>query len=102
MFYLLNILIQMKILLNNHTLHKTLLPFKDIGFVPTMGGIHKGHLSLINKSNKFSKKTLVSIFINPKQFNSEKDLKLYPSNIKKDLAILKKNNNVRFCIFTKI
>ena len=51
MFYLLNILIQMKILLNNQTLIKTLGPFSDIGFIPTMGGIHEGHISLINKSN---------------------------------------------------
>ena len=101
MFYLLNILIQMKILLNNQALHKTLESFKDIGFVPTMGAIHEGHLSLINKSNKFSKKTLVSIFINPKQFNSKKDLKSYPSNIKKDLAILKKNKNVDFVYLPK-
>ena len=101
MFYLLNILIQMKILLNNQALHKTLEPFEDIGFVPTMGAIHEGHLSLINKSNKFSKKTLVSIFINPKQFNNKKDFKLYPSNIKKDLAILKKNNSVDFVYLPK-
>ena len=56
----------MKILLNNHALHKTLEPYDDIGLVPTMGTIHEGHISLINKSIKFSKKTLVSIFINPK------------------------------------
>ena len=58
MFYLLNILIQMKILLNNTTLFESLRPFNDLGFVPTMGGIHKGHLSLINKSNNFVKKQL--------------------------------------------
>ena len=91
----------MKILLNNQSLHKTLQPFKDIGFVPTMGAIHKGHLSLINRSNKFSKKTLVSIFINPKQFNNKKDLKSYPSNIKKDLDILKKNKKVDFVYLPK-
>ena len=96
MFYLLNILIQMKILLNNHSLHKTLRPFDDIGFVPTMGGIHKGHISLIKKSIKSSKKTIVSIFINPKQFNNKKDFKLYPSNIKKDLTILKKIRKIDF------
>jgi len=101
MFYLLNILIQMKILLNNHTLHKTLRPFDDVGFVPTMGGIHEGHISLIRKSIKFSKKTLVSIFVNPKQFNNKKDFKFYPSNIKKDLAILKKSNKIDFIYIPK-
>ena len=63
MFYLLNILIQMKILLNNQTLVKKLGPFIDIGFVPTMAGIHKGHISLINRSIKSNKITIVSIFI---------------------------------------
>ena len=101
MFYLLNILIQMKILLNNHTLHKTLRPFDNIGFIPTMGGIHEGHISLIDKSNKLSKKTLVSIFINPKQFNNIEDLKSYPSNIKKDLSILRKNKKVDFVYMPK-
>ena len=78
----------MKIILNNSILQKTLGPFNDIGFVPTMGGIHEGHVSLIEKSIKFNKKTIVSIFVNPKQFNDIKDFKSYPSNIKNDLAIL--------------
>ena len=86
----------MKILLNNTTLFESLRPFNDLGFVPTMGGIHKGHLSLINKSNKLCKKTIVSIFVNPKQFNNKKDLKSYPRNIKKDLKILKKSKKVDF------
>ena len=101
MFYLLNILIQMKILLNNHTLHKTLRPFDDIGYVPTMGGIHEGHISLIKKSIKFSKITIVSIFVNPKQFNNKRDFKSYPSNIKKDLAILKKIHKIDFVYIPK-
>jgi len=101
MFYLLNILIQMKILLNNTSLLESLRPFNDIGFVPTMGGIHKGHLSLINKSNKLCKKTIVSIFVNPKQFNNKKDLKSYPRNIKKDLKILKKNKKIDFVYLPK-
>jgi len=96
MFYLLNILIQMKIILNNTDLSKTLGPFNDIGFVPTMGGIHKGHISLIKRSIKSNKKTIVSIFINPKQFNSVKDFNSYPANIKKDLAILKKIKKLDF------
>jgi len=101
MFYLLNIFIQMKILLNNTSLFKSLRPFNDLGFVPTMGGIHKGHLSLINKSNKLCKKTIVSIFVNPKQFNSKKDLRSYPRNIKMDLKILKKSKKVDFVYLPK-
>jgi pantoate--beta-alanine ligase len=101
MFYLLNILIQMKIILNNSILQKTLGPFNDIGFVPTMGGIHEGHLSLIKKSIKLNKKTIVSIFINPKQFNDIEDFKSYPSNIKKDLAILKKIKKLDFIYIPK-
>ena len=60
-----------------------------LDFVPTMGGIHEGHVSLIEKSIKFNKKTVVSIFVNPKQFNDVKDFKSYPSNIKNDLANIK-------------
>ena len=61
----------------------------DIGFVPTMGALHKGHVSLIKKSQKKSRKTLVSIFVNPAQFNNKKDYKKYPKNIQRDLKLLK-------------
>ena len=53
-------------------------------------------MSLIDRSNHNNKKTIVSIFINPKQFNNKKDLKTYPSNLKKDLSILKKTKKVDF------
>ncbi len=62
----------------------------NIGFVPTMGALHQGHISLIRKSKINSKKTLVSIFVNPTQFNNKRDYKKYPKNIKKDLKLLKK------------
>jgi len=101
MFYLLIILLQMKLLLNNNTLIRKLRHFNDIGFVPTMGGIHDGHISLIKKSNKFCKKTILSIFVNPKQFNSKKDFKTYPVNIKKDLSILKKIKGLNFVYIPK-
>ena len=55
-----------------------------------MGGFHKGHLSLIKKAKKKKGKTLVSIFVNPKQFNNRKDYINYPRNNKKDLNILKR------------
>ena len=91
----------MKIILNNHVLSKSLGPFYDIGFVPTMGGIHEGHISLIKRSIKTNKKTIVSIFINPKQFNNIKDFNTYPANIKKDLAILKKIKKLDFVYIPK-
>ena len=91
----------MKILLNNQSLDKTLRPFNDVGFVPTMGGIHNGHISLIKRSKKLCKKTVVSIFINPKQFNNKNDYKNYPYNIKKDISILKKIKAVDFLYIPK-
>ena len=63
---------------------------KSLGFVPTMGGLHEGHKALIKTSKKNCKKTLVSIFINPTQFNNKIDFKTYPKNLKKDLSYLKK------------
>ena len=71
-------------------LNKYLENIDNIGFVPTMGSIHYGHGSLIKKSKKTCKKTLVSIYVNPKQFNNKKDFISYPRNIKKDIRILRK------------
>ena len=61
---------------------------KIIGFVPTMGALHNGHLSLVERSISQNDFTLGSIFINPTQFNNVNDLKTYPSNIDKDLKLL--------------
>ena len=82
----------MKIIKNIFELNKAIKNYKNIGFVPTMGGIHKGHASLIKISQKKNEKTIVSIFVNPTQFNDKKDFKKYPRNIKKDISILKKLN----------
>ncbi len=80
----------MKIFKDKHILQKEILKTKGISFVPTMGGLHKGHISLIKQSKKFKFKTLVSIFVNPKQFNKKSDFRSYPRNKKKDIKLLKK------------
>ena len=80
----------MKIFKNKDTLQKEIANINNISFVPTMGGLHKGHISLIKRSKKFKGKTLVSIFVNPKQFNKKNDFINYPRNLKRDLDILKR------------
>ena len=79
----------MKIFKDKHILQKEISKTKGISFVPTMGGLHKGHISLIKQSKKSKFKTLVSIFVNPKQFNKKSDYRSYPRSTKKDLKKLK-------------
>ena len=66
---------------------------KQINLIPTMGNIHEGHLSLITEANKFEGINLVSIFINPAQFNDICDFKNYPKTFEKDLEILSKTRS---------
>ena len=77
---------------NLKTLKKTLaspkFKNKKIGLVPTMGSIHKGHLTLVDKSLRISEATVVSIFVNPLQFDKIEDLKNYPIAYDKDIQIL--------------
>ena len=80
----------MKILLNNNDLNEALYNVSNLGFVPSMGSLHEGHISLIRKSLNECRKTIVSIFVNPTQFNNKNDYKNYPRNIKADLSILRK------------
>lgn len=66
----------------NNNKHKT------VGFVPTMGALHQGHLSLIELSKQKAEITVCSIFVNPIQFNKQEDLDNYPSNVGADVAKL--------------
>jgi pantoate--beta-alanine ligase len=65
---------------------------KTIGLVPTMGALHEGHISLVKRSVKDNDITVVSIFVNPTQFNDKKDLEKYPRTFESDCALLEANN----------
>ena len=73
---------------------------KIFGFVPTMGALHKGHMSLVDKAKKECDFVIVSIFINPIQFGPREDLGRYPRNFKKDENLLKKAG-VNFVFYPK-
>ena len=89
MFYLLILILQMKLIRQINDLNKAIGNQKELGFVPTMGSLHKGHASLINSSKRKCKKTLVTIFVNPTQFNNANDFKTYPRNLNEDIKLLK-------------
>ena len=80
----------MKIIKHITDLNEAVNSENELGFVPTMGNLHKGHESLIKISKKKCKKTIVSIFVNPTQFNNKEDYKIYPKSLNKDLKMLKR------------
>ena len=79
----------MKIIRSPLLLKEDLNKLKNISLIPTMGNLHEGHLSLIKEAKKLSRNIVLTIFINPMQFNSKHDLKNYPRTLKQDINLLK-------------
>jgi pantoate--beta-alanine ligase len=70
--------------------HRRQMPQRSIGFVPTMGALHRGHASLVERSVAENDATIVSIFVNPTQFNDPNDLTRYPRTTDTDLELLER------------
>ena len=80
----------MHIIHTQNELVETLKKLNNIAFVPTMGNLHEGHLKLVEEALKKTKHVVVSIFINPLQFDSKDDFRNYPRTLDKDLLMLQK------------
>jgi len=79
----------MRIIQSPSVLKKHLNKLENIFLIPTMGALHEGHLSLIKEAKKISKNIVLTIFINPIQFNSKSDLENYPRTLSQDINLLK-------------
>jgi pantoate--beta-alanine ligase len=92
----------MKVICTVKELHdnKEILNLSPVGFVPTMGALHEGHLALVRTAAEQTPLVVVSIFVNPTQFNDKNDLKNYPRDTEKDLGLLKNILRENDIVFT--
>jgi pantoate--beta-alanine ligase len=74
--------------------------FSPLGFVPTMGALHRGHITLVQNAVALCRKVVVSIYVNPTQFNDKNDLKNYPRTLDVDLALLRSVLREKDIVFT--
>lgn len=83
----------MQLIKTKKELQESLVKHSDIGFIPTMGALHQGHISLIERALTENKVIVVSIFINPTQFDNKSDLETYPNTLKEDLKLLERTDD---------
>lgn len=93
----------MKVFHNKSELSRVIDDFKvkniTIGFVPTMGALHNGHLSLVEKALSENQFAVVSVFVNPTQFDNQEDLVKYPRTLEADVALLKTVSNDKIVVY---
>ena len=80
----------MQLVKTKSSLKESIKNLKNISLVPTMGNLHNGHMTLFRKAFSTNNELVISIFVNPIQFNEKSDFKNYPRTINKDLELIKK------------